>query len=331
LLTRIKTKECFKNCTLAAGFFKLVRLALLAVFVSLPLLSCSAAGIESGEPSLGTDNPGEFRDNTPVVQQVEQPGILVAQSSSAVIDYSNYRNGYICAKTMVEGRFKVLVDAPDGAVYQFTIDQPGQYITIGLSRGNGHYIAAFWQNTTDNLYASMFVVQLDVEIENQMLPFLYPNQYVFFTPDDRAVRLSQEVTEGATSEIEAIEAIYLWCVMNLSYDYNKARTVQPGYLPDNNDTLDTLNGICFDYAVLCTSMMRAQRMPTRIEIGYIGDVYHAWLSIYTSEHGMIRKVIVFDPDTWVLLDPTMDSSSKTPLGLGPLFIKPEDYQPMFYY
>ncbi|MCL2631969.1 MAG: transglutaminase-like domain-containing protein [Coriobacteriia bacterium] len=299
--------------------------------MALIVSACSAAGIDSGKPNLGSDNPGNLRDNTPVVLLAEQPGYMVAQDSSAIIDYSNSSQGYISAMTMTDGLFKVLIDAPDGTRYQFSLRSPNRFITIPLSAGNGEYSVGFFKNVSDNRYAPMFSVQISVNLVDQNLPFLYPNQYVDFEVNDRAVLLSQEITKGATSEIEAIDAIYLWCVMNLSYDYKKASEVQPGYLPDNDNTLDTLNGICFDYAVLCASMMRAQRLPTRLEIGFCGSEYHAWISVYTTEQGVIRREINFNPDSWTLLDPTIDSSGRTPLGLGPLIVDPKDYQPLLFY
>jgi transglutaminase-like putative cysteine protease len=322
---------------LTLNVFVATRRRLICVFslmlaMLMVISSCSAGGVlDNGKPELGVANPGEQRDNTPYVHLPEQPMALVSQDGLALIDYSNYRRGYFSAKVFVDGYYKVLVDAPDGAQYQYTIREAEKFINVPFSCGNGRYTLGFFQNIEDNRFSTMFSVNVDVELDDQLLPFLYPSQYVSFTPDDRAVALSQEVTQGASSEIEAINAIYLWCVMSLKYDHDKARTVQPGYLPNNDDTLDTRKGICFDYAVLCASMMRAQRLPTRLEIGYCGDVYHAWISVYTTEHGVIRRSITFDPETWTLLDPTIDSTGKTQLGLGPLMVDPDDYQPLFFY
>lgn len=41
-------------------------------------------------------------------------------------------------------------------------------------------------------------------------------------------------------------------------------------------------------------MLRSQRIPTRLEVGYMGDVYHAWISIYTKETGWVNGIIEFD-------------------------------------
>ena len=39
-------------------------------------------------------------------------------------------------------------------------------------------------------------------------------------------------------------------ITNISYDEEKARTVESGYLPDVDETLESGKGICFDYAAL---------------------------------------------------------------------------------
>lgn len=60
------------------------------------------------------------------------------------------------------------------------------------------------------------------------------------------------------------------------------------------------------------AMLRSQRIPTRLEVGYMGDVYHAWISIYTKETGWVNGIIEFDGKNWELMDPTFASSSKSP-------------------
>lgn len=65
-------------------------------------------------------------------------------------------------------------------------------------------------------------------------------------------------------------------------------------------------------SAVMTAMLRSQRIPTRLEVGYMGDVYHAWISIYTKETGWVNGIIEFDGKDWELMDPTFASSSKSP-------------------
>ena len=60
------------------------------------------------------------------------------------------------------------------------------------------------------------------------------------------------------------------------------------------------------------AMLRTQRIPTRLEVGYVGDVYHAWISTYIHGQGWINGIIHFDGNTWELMDPTFASTSSSP-------------------
>jgi transglutaminase/protease-like cytokinesis protein 3 len=51
-------------------------------------------------------------------------------------------------------------------------------------------------------------------------------------------------------------------------------------------------------------MLRSQGIPTRLVLGYVGDVYHAWISVHTPDTGWINNIIQFDGKDWRLMDPT---------------------------
>ena len=76
------------------------------------------------------------------------------------------------------------------------------------------------------------------------------------------------------------------------------------YLPNVDDTLKTKKGICFDYAALMTAMLRSSGIPTRLDIGYATNIYHAWISTYLDEQGWVDNVIKFDGKNWTMMDPT---------------------------
>ena len=75
-------------------------------------------------------------------------------------------------------------------------------------------------------------------------------------------------------------------VDHISYDYQKAASVQSGYLPIPDATLASGKGICFDYAAVMTSMLRSLDIPTKLVIGYTGGTYHAWVSVYLTGQGL---------------------------------------------
>ena len=76
-----------------------------------------------------------------------------------------------------------------------------------------------------------------------------------------------------------------------------------------DETLSTKTGICFDYAALTAAMLRSQDIPCKLEIGYSGDIKHAWIDVYIQNKGWVTKAISFNGDTWKLMDPTFDANS----------------------
>ena len=56
-------------------------------------------------------------------------------------------------------------------------------------------------------------------------------------------------------------------------------------------------------------MLRSQDIPCKLEIGYSGDIKHAWIDVYIQNKGWVTKAISFAGDTWKLMDPTFDANS----------------------
>ena len=68
-------------------------------------------------------------------------------------------------------------------------------------------------------------------------------------------------------------------------------------------------GICLDYAAVMASMLRSQNIPTRLEVGYAGNAYHAWISTYITDIGWVNGVIEFNGTSWSLMDPTFAANT----------------------
>ena len=120
---------------------------------------------------------------------------------------------------------------------------------------------------------------------------------------------AKELATPCNNDLEVVSNIYNHVINTVTYDYKKAETVQSGYLPNPDDTLATHTGICLDYACLMASMLRSQRIPTHMEVGYAGEVYHAWISTYIQDIGWVNGIIQFDGINWSLMDPTFASST----------------------
>ena len=79
-----------------------------------------------------------------------------------------------------------------------------------------------------------------------------------FSKESKIVSKASDIVKNATSDLDAVSSIYHYVINNFTYDTKKAETVENGYLPDVDETLETQKGICFDYAAVMTSMLRSQ-------------------------------------------------------------------------
>ena len=201
----------------------------------------------------------------------------------------------------------MLIETPAGNTYNYLMDLDGTYDVFPLSEGSGTYKIGVYENLHDNQYAVAFSQSVNITLKDEYSMYLYPNAYVHFTASSTAVKKGQELAAGADTDLDVVENVYHYITKNIKYDYDKAETVESGYVPDVDETLATGKGICFDYASLMGAMLRSQGIPTRLEIGYAGTEYHAWISVYTKETGWIDKVIQFDGSKWTLMDPTLGS------------------------
>ena len=134
-------------------------------------------------------------------------------------------------------------------------------------------------------------------------------KYVNFTADSLPVAKAEELADGASSDLDIISSVYNYIITHFTYDYSKASSVTSGYLPDIDEVFTSEKGICFDYAALMSAMLRSQRIPTKLEVGYSGDVYHAWISCYVDEIGWVDNIIEFDGKNWSIMDPTLAANN----------------------
>ena len=260
-------------------------------------------------------------------------GAVVHSNAKVKIDASNVKDGYIMAAytAQTQKRLKVRVTGPDKIVYTYDLKNDGDYEVYPLSGGQGKYSVAVYENTTGNKYAVAYSTTFTAMMTDDFAPFLRPNQYVNYTEDSAAVKQAKELTAGKKTDLEKITAVYKYVVTTLTYDKEKAKTVKSGYLPNIDNVLTVKKGICFDYAALMTAMLRSQGIPTKLVIGYTGDVYHAWINTYIPEQGWVEGVIFFDGISWKLMDPTFASSAKQSKQIMEYIGKGSNYSARYVY
>jgi len=312
--------------------------------LALCLLVCLLAGcgggnenIYTGEKNIGSNSwdvePGSLAEE-PAIPDILEPvasGTAVEENEKAIIDYSNINDGYVMVKYIArtEKRLKAQVKGPT-TTYSYNITQ-GEWEVFPFSDGNGDYQVVVYENVEGSQYSTQLAVSVAVELEDEFAPFLRPNQYVDYGVAPETVKKAAYLTAGKEETLDKVQAVYDYVVNALKYDKKRAETVKSGYLPVLDSVLAEKKGICFDYAALMTGMLRSQSIPCKLVVGYAGDAYHAWISVYSERDGWIDGAIYFDGTTWKRMDPTFASSANKSSAIMKYIGNGENYKEKYLY
>ncbi len=235
--------------------------------------------------------------------------VLVYGNDFVSIDASHTADGYVMIRYAGPAdASRIQMSAPDGTLYSYYLE-PGDYETFPLSGGSGSYRLEVYEHAYDSKYALAFSQDVEVSLADEFEPFLYPNQYCRYTADSEAVTLGIELSDASASDLDYVGQVYEYVISHISYDEELAQNIPTDYIPDIDATLQSGKGICFDYASLMTALLRSQGIPTKLEVGYSGQAYHAWISVYLAETGWVDGIISFDGTDWTLMDPTLAASN----------------------
>ena len=276
--------------------------------------------------SLGTNTVSAFPVPTAA-------GTNVVSNDRAEIDYSNASDGYVMVRFLerTTASVRVLITGPSGTQYQYRLATDGNWEVFPFSDGNGQYTVGVFENVSGNRFATVATANVTVRLTDEFAPFLRPNQFVNFNRNSAVVTRAAELVRGSTSVIDSVGRVYNFVVENIEYDFQLAATVTSGYVPNLDEVLRRGKGICFDYAALMTAMLRSQGIPTKLVIGYVGPVFHAWISVYSEETGWINNIIHFDGNTWRLMDPTFTSTANMGGNARDLVGDGSNHRPMFFH
>jgi len=264
------------------------------------------------------------------------PGKKTSRSADglSVIDYSNAADGYIMAKTTqpADSTLVVMIQCPTGETYKyFYTSYKGIYEAFPLTEGDGTYKVGLYKNTTGNKYATLCSATFQVELKDELSPYLRPSFFVDYHRYTDCVSMADLLCTGDKTELEKVRDTYTYVVEHFTYDYDKAETVQSGYHPDLDAVWRTKKGICFDYAATMVAMLRTQGVATKLIVGYAGTTYHAWINVFTQESGWIQAVIFFDGEHWKLMDPTFASTGHSSDAIMDYINNPDNYQAKYAY
>lgn len=272
------------------------------LFLLIPVLALS--GCSSGKQKTGSSKTVYA---APAFADVAFDKTAAVGQNGILIDLSHSALGYIGVSAEIEGKLKFQV-LFGSSTYTYDLPSDGTPTFFCLQSGNGSYTFQVMKNTTENKYVKLYDTKTDVTLQDEFQPFLRPSQYVDYSAGSACVKKAEELASGASDQLDVVNAVYDYIQKNITYDQEKADTVQSGYLPDPDETLSTGKGICFDYAALATAMLRSEGIPVKMIFGYVtGDIYHAWNMFYTDETGWVAVKYEVSGDTWQRLDLTFSA------------------------
>lgn len=245
------------------------------------------------------------------ISDPQAPGTLTKSNDKAILDYSNTADGYVMIKyTGSNSKVKVIIEGPSGK-YTYNMRLDGAYDVFPLSGGDGTYKIGVYENKSGTSYTTAFSHSVSVSLKDEFGPFLRSNKYVNYSSSSAVVKKAAELTKNSITTFEKVNAVYDYVISNFKYDYDLAESVPSGYVPDLDAVFKSNKGICFDFAAVMTAMLRSQGVPTQLVFGYAGDVYHAWINVYSEEDGWITATIYFNGTSWNRMDPTFAANAKS--------------------
>ncbi|MDL2224909.1 transglutaminase domain-containing protein [Eubacteriales bacterium OttesenSCG-928-M02] len=270
------------------------------------------------------ETPGKQpgRDNTPqVLLPTASTGTDVFENEYVRLDYGNRAKGYVIAtykgsdpagKKLQIAKWSDSTNEYSESVGYSLDCLPGEDVVVALTQGNGKYYIRLYERDEENHVVTLGGKEVSVTLEDAFLPFLYPSKMVHFAAEDEAIALSKKLADdaGAKNEYDVAVAIYKYVIRNIGYDKNR-KAEQGGtlkwYYVDIDKVVAERKGICYDYAVLTTAMLRAQGIPTRMIIGRVNEnseVTHAWIEIWSETTQTWNNVLRLRAGEYTLNDPT---------------------------
>jgi len=225
-----------------------------------------------------------------------QDGITVLTDQDTAVDASHIDQGYVMVSHAATKKALKLRLIKGDSTYTYDLAADGRYETFPLTLGSGTYKLQVFRQVSGKRYTNDASLSFSVELTDEAIPFLYPNQYVWYSADSTTVQKSNELCQNLESDTEKLKAIRAYITKNIKYDYTLAATVQSGYLPSVDDTLKAGKGICFDYAAVTACMLRVQGIPTQLVIGWADSIYHAWNKVQVDGQ-------------WLRVDTTADANN----------------------
>ena len=249
--------------------------------------------------------------------QIFAPVLEPQYSSGYDINFDNASFGIVSVFfNLSSDKKKKLVVEKDDQKYIYNVFDDESYVNYPLQMGDGYYKVSLYINTTGTKYKKLQTKQYNVRVKEDNLVYLQSILEIHWTVEDQSIRLAEILVEKALDEKrrklkdeqvvltldEINQVLYQFVIDTIDYDYDKIKGLDYSYTPDNDETVRTETGICYDYSSLYGAMLRSQGIPAKMAKGYAhnSDVYHAWNEVY-----------ILEEERWVVVDTTSDAYRNT--------------------
>ncbi|SDB21438.1 transglutaminase-like domain-containing protein [Eubacterium oxidoreducens] len=259
---------------------------------------------ETSDSSSGGYEVPEFLD-----AQFSEEEATEYEDGNIEIDETKLSYGYLAMKAEKDNELKLKITHDEESyIYDFENDGTVQFFPLNM--GDGEYEVILLEFISEGKYAKSFSIDYDVAMENEFDPYIRPNKVVNYTADSECVQLAKKLATKASDDAQLVSIVYEYLCDHVTYDDEKAATVEAGYLPTPDETLESGKGICFDYAALAASMFRSMGIPCQLITGYVSpsNVYHAWNKVYLESQGWVTVEIAADAKNWNRIDITFAAS-----------------------
>lgn len=286
-----------------------------AVLAALFVLTLSACDGNGGKPPIGNLTLEEYTSEVLDSAVFPKMGAIALENETVEISVDGAEQGYFMVRVKTEPKKTLKLGVSHGEeTYYYDLPYDEDPYIFPLQFGSGQYKIVVYERVQGTSYSYFLGFKIDVELKDEYLPFLMPNQLITYSADSQAIIKGISLTYEAADDLGKVRAIFDYITDTIDYDTKKARQIidnnVTGYIPNIDETLRTKKGICYDYAALFAAMLRANGIPAKLIMGYVdpGNEYHAWNMIYIRDVGWIDAEIYFDGKNWQLADSTFAAS-----------------------
>ena len=193
------------------------------LWVLFSLTACSSDESSSDTKKENSSSSKTVRSNEPDLYIPKASGTSVIGQEPLLIDTSHLDQGYVMAcYSGTSEKANVQLIGPDEIEYKYFIKPEDGYVTLPITSGDGTYTIKTYENISGTQYASLYTENIEVTLENDYVPYLYPNQYVNFSKESKIVSKASDIVKNDTSDLDAVSSVYHYVINNITYDTKKA-------------------------------------------------------------------------------------------------------------